>query len=736
MNHVDKNEVLKGTIEGIVYRNENNDYTVLEIVDGEDNLVCAVGTIPMPSEGEIVTLRGRWTYHKEFGKQFAFDSFDKSLPDDVDGIFKYLSSGTIKGVGPVTALKIVNRFGADTFDVIEHRPEWLADISGITRKKAVAISESFREQAGIRGVMMFCKDYMGVGEIAKVYKTFGSGAVGIIKENPYILCNSETGIPFAKADAIAKSLGAELDSKNRIYSGICYILSHYAASSGHTCFPEADVISSATELLEISSEVIRDNLHILLDDSELSCYEKEGINYIMTNRTAEEEDLIARGISRITRSAGQFGAADISSLIEKVETGLSIRFAPLQRAALFSALENGVMILTGGPGTGKTTVVRAMISIFNSVGLKTVLAAPTGRAAKRLSEATGEEAKTVHRMLEMERTTDGSMKFCRNERNPLNESVIIVDEASMLDLSLTAALIRAMKRGSRLVLIGDSDQLPSVGAGNVLADLIGSDRIPTVRLKEIFRQSKESLIITNAHRINEGEPPILGRTDNDFFFVRREREGDIADTVASLIAERLPRTYGRDIKDKIQVITPSRKGSAGVENMNSVLQAKLNPPAAFKKEKSSHGVIFREGDRVMQIINNYDIEWEKNGAVGVGLFNGDIGVIEKINLSEEKINIRFDDRLAEYNYEMLEELELAYAITVHKSQGSEYPVVIIPMYYCAPMLMARNLFYTAVTRAKNMVILVGRADIPHIMIENNRQIMRFTALKDKICDYI
>ena len=736
MNHVDKNEVLKGTIEGIVYRNENNDYTVLEIVDGEDNLVCAVGTIPMPSEGEIVTLRGRWTYHKEFGKQFAFDSFDKSLPDDVDGIFKYLSSGTIKGVGPVTALKIVNRFGADTFDVIEHRPEWLADISGITRKKAVAISESFREQAGIRGVMMFCKDYMGVGEIAKVYKTFGSGAVGIIKENPYILCNSETGIPFAKADAIAKSLGAELDSKNRIYSGICYILSHYAASSGHTCFPEADVISSATELLEISSEVIRDNLHILLDDSELSCYEKEGINYIMTNRTAEEEDLIARGISRITRSAGQFGAADISSLIEKVETGLSIRFAPLQRAALFSALENGVMILTGGPGTGKTTVVRAMISIFNSVGLKTVLAAPTGRAAKRLSEATGEEAKTVHRMLEMERTTDGSMKFCRNERNPLNESVIIVDEASMLDLSLTAALIRAMKRGSRLVLIGDSDQLPSVGAGNVLADLIGSDRIPTVRLKEIFRQSKESLIITNAHRINEGEPPILGRTDNDFFFVRREREGDIADTVASLIAERLPRTYGRDIKDKIQVITPSRKGSAGVENMNSVLQAKLNPPAAFKKEKSSHGVIFREGDRVMQIINNYDIEWEKNGAVGVGLFNGDIGVIEKINLSEEKINIRFDDRLAEYNYEMLEELELAYAITVHKSQGSEYPVVIIPMYYCAPMLMARNLFYTAVTRAKNMVILVGRADIPHVMIENNRQIMRFTALKDKICDYI
>lgn len=736
MSNTEKKEVIKGRIENVVYHNENNDYTVLEIVDGDENLISAVGVMPMAFEGELVTLHGRWTFHKEFGKQFAFDSFDKSLPDDVDGIFKYLSSGTIKGVGPVTALKIVNRFGVDSFDVIEHRPEWLADISGITRKKAAAISESFRQQAGIRGVMMFCKDYMGAGEVAKVYKKFGAGAVGLIKDNPYILCDGEVGIPFAKADSIARSLGADPIAEERILSGITYILNHSAASSGHTCLPESDVVSFAAELLEVDVDVVSSKLNLLLDNSDLSCYKKDNINYIMTNATAEDEDVIARSISKLSNSAVQFGVGDIAGLIEKVEGDLSISFAPLQRAALVATLENGVMILTGGPGTGKTTVVRAMLSIFKSVGIKTVLAAPTGRAAKRMSEATGEEAKTVHRMLEMERTSDGNIRFSRNERNPLNENVVIVDEASMLDLSLTAAMMRAMKRGSRLVLIGDSDQLPSVGAGNVLSDLIRSDRIKTVRLTEIFRQSKESLIVTNAHRINEGTPPLINVTDSDFFFVRRERDSDIPETIATLIDERLPKTYGGSIRERIQVITPSKKGVAGVEVMNEVLQARINPPAKFKKEKTSHGTIFREGDRVMQIVNNYDLEWEKNGVVGVGLFNGDIGVIESIDLNDEIVRVRFEDKTAEYSYDMLDELELAYAITVHKSQGSEYPVVIIPMYYCAPMLMARNLLYTAVTRAKSMVILVGRSDVPRKMTENNHLIMRFTALKDKICDYL
>ncbi len=727
---------LKGRIENVVYRNEHNDYTVLEIVEGEDNLVCAVGIIPMAAEGETVTLFGRWVYHKEYGKQFAFDSFEKSLPDEAEGIMQYLSSGTIKGVGPVTALKIVNRFGDQTFEVIEHHPEWLTDIPGITMKKAAAISESFRQQAGLRGVMMFCKDYIGTSETARVYKKFGAGAVGLIQQNPYILCDKELGIPFNKVDAMAKTFGIASDSNIRILNGIKYILNHNGALSGHTCLPEDILIKSCTELLEIGNESVKDGLEWLLDEGELSCYEREDIKYIMTNETAEEEDFIAKRLWYMNENTARFGTLNISTLIQKVEGEMRVDFAPMQREALFTSLEYGVMILTGGPGTGKTTVVKALMSIYKSLGLKTVLAAPTGRAAKRMSEATGEEAKTVHRMLDTEKTSDGLTRFGRNEHNPISEQVVIIDEASMLDLFLTFSLVKALKRGARLILIGDSDQLPSVGAGNILSDLIQSERIKTVRLTEIFRQSKESLIITNAHRINEGAPPILNITDNDFFFVRCENETEIPNMISTLISERLPKAYGKNIKNGIQVITPSKKGEGGVETLNEVLQARLNPPAKFKKEKMSHGVIFREGDRVMQISNNYDIEWDKYGMVGVGLFNGDIGVIESINLRDETMSIIFDDKTVEYEFDMLEDLELAYAITVHKSQGSEYPVTIIPMYNCSPMLMTRNLFYTAVTRAKNMVILVGRSDIPRKMVENNRQILRYTCLKDKICKYI
>ena len=721
-------ECLEGKIEGIVYHNENNDYTVLEISTSDDSLYTAVGIIPFAFEGETVSLKGRWTYHKEFGKQFAFDSFEKRLPEEVDGILQYLSSRTVKGVGPVTALKIVNRFGIESFDVIENHPEWLADIPGITLKKAAAISASFREQTGIRGVMMFCKDYMGTGDVTKVYKKLGAGAVGIIKDNPYILCDDEFGIPFEKADAIAMSLGQAPDSPSRVLSGLKYVLNYNGSTNGK-------LIPAASQLLEIDEQRVYELFIGFIDDGEISVYKCDGTEYAMTCETEERENAIAKHIRRISDEAGSFSASDVASLIQKVEYSLGISFAPLQLEALRSSLECGVMILTGGPGTGKTTVIKALISIFSSMGLKTVLAAPTGRAAKRMSESTSEEAKTVHRMLEMERTMDGSNSFCRNERNPISESVVIIDEASMLDLALMSALVRAVKRGGRLILIGDSDQLPSVGAGNILSDLIESERIKTVRLTEIFRQSEQSLIITNAHRINEGEMPILNVTSNDFFFVRRDRESEISETIASLILERLPKAYGRDIGEKIQVISPSRKGAAGVENLNSILQARINPPMRFKKERPAHGVIFREGDKVMQIANNYDIEWEKNGITGVGLFNGDIGVIQTVDLKEEKLTILFDDKLAVYTYDMLDELELAYAITIHKSQGSEYPVVIVPMYSCPPMLMTRNLLYTAVTRARQMVILVGRAEITARMVENNREIMRYTTLKNKIRDF-
>lgn len=731
----DKTEEISGTIENVVYRNESNDYTVMEIADGENNLITAVGIIPMAYEGERVILRGEYTFHKEFGRQFAFSTFEKMLPEDVEDILRYLSSRTVRGIGPVTALKIVNRYGAESFDVIENHSEWLADIPGITLKKAAEISESFREAAGMRGVMMFCREYMGTGEAVRVYKKFGSGAVGLLQSNPYILCDEEPGIPFDKADAIAKSLGHSMDSETRVLYGIKYVLTNSAHTSGHTCLPYDMLVDEAARVLGLDVRYVKEMIGSLIDDGELSVW-KQGDNcYVMTNVTADDEDLVASRMSRISDESGVFAIDDINTLIEKEERGYNITFAPLQREALFSALKYGAMILTGGPGTGKTTVIKAIISIFDALGLKVVLAAPTGRAAKRMSEATSREAKTIHRMLEMERTTEGTVRFGRNSRAPISEQVVIIDEASMIDLSLMAALIRALKRGARLILIGDSDQLPSVGAGNVFADLIASGVVKTVRLTEIFRQSKESLIVTNAHKINAGEPPVLTAADKDFFFVRREDENNIAETIADLVTQRLPRAYGKSIRNEIQIITPSRKGVGGVENLNTTLQSCINPPAKFKKEKKSHGTLFREGDRVMQTVNDYDIEWERGGAVGVGLFNGDIGVIESIKPNEECMTVCFDDRIVEYPFDKLEELELAYAITVHKSQGSEYPVVVVPMYYCPPMLMTRNLLYTAVTRAKRMVILVGRSDIPAKMASNNSEIKRYTALRDKITKY-
>lgn len=728
-------EKLSGRIENVVYRNESNDYTVLEISDANQLLITAVGIMPLAFEGEEVVLSGHWTYHKEFGKQFNFDSFEKNLPKEVDGILQYLSSRTIKGVGPVTAVKIVNRYGLDTFDVIEKHPEWLADIPGITMKKAAQIAESFREQTGIRGVMMLCKDHISPTEVTRVYKKYGGSAMGIIEENPYLLCSGELGISFDKIDELAKSMGHPMDSSERILAGINYILEYNGSSNGHTCLPTEKLVMAASQILSIDSETITNMIDEYIHSGDLGRYRSEDREYIMTDRAAEAEDFIAKTLHRLSGGVARYGISDIASLLEQVEAKLSIKLAPQQKKAVFHALDSGVMVLTGGPGTGKTTVVKALISLFNSVGEKVVLAAPTGRAAKRMSEATGHEAKTVHRMLEMERTQNGENRFCRNARTPLDESVIIVDEASMLDLYLMEALVRAMKRGARLILIGDSDQLPSVGAGNILDDIISSERISTIRLTEIFRQSKESLIITNAHRINSGEGPILNVTNNDFFFVRREREADICETVASLITERLPKTYGANIKDQIQIITPSKKGVGGVEALNAALQEKMNPPLQFKREKTAHGTIFREGDRVMQISNNYELEWEKNGIEGLGLFNGDIGRIVKINKNDAYMTIDFEDKRVKYPFELLDELELAYAITVHKSQGSEYPVVIVPMYSCPPMLMSRNLLYTAVTRARKMVILVGRSDIPLKMAQNNREVLRYTTLKQRICDY-
>ena len=727
---------VSGRIENVVYRNEKNDYTVLEIADESDNLITCVGMIPLAFEGERVTLKGKWVYHKEFGRQFEFSSFEKNLPEDVDGILQYLSSRTVKGVGPVTALKIVNRFGSESFDVIENHPEWLTDIQGITMKKAAAISESFREQSGIRGVMMFCKDYLGTSEVTKVYKSFGSGAVGIIKDNPYILCEAPCALPFDKVDVMAASFGYDMNSRNRILSGAKHSLAYNAGTNGHTCLPIDKLVPAVAQNLEITAALSRDMIDSFIRDEELSYYKDGDVTYVMTNEVSCAETIIAAKFADLSESAGRLSVGDVATLIEKVESDSGLEYAQGQRMALIEALTRGVIILTGGPGTGKTTVVKALVSIFASLQMKTVLSAPTGRAAKRLSEATGCEAKTIHRMLEMEKSMTGELNFCRNERNPLTESVIIVDESSMIDLELLQALLRAIRRGARLILIGDTDQLPSVGAGNVLSDLIASERIPTIRLTEIFRQSGESMIVTNAHKINMGEKPNLSAVDSDFFFVGRQFEKDIPGTVTELVLNRLPRRYGRDIADGIQVITPSKKGFGGVDILNVELQNRINPQSKFKREKNAHGVCFREGDKVMQMVNNYELVWEKNGVEGNGMFNGDIGVIETINLKDENMRIRFDDKVASYPFDKLDELELAYAITVHKSQGSEYPIVILPMYSCPPMLKTRNLLYTAITRAKRMVILVGRPEIVGEMVANSREMFRYTTLKQRLCDYI
>lgn len=725
-------EEVCGTVERIIYQNEENGYTICLLGTSDGDEVTVVGTLPFISEGDSLSVCGRWVHNPKYGRQFRADSFERKLPADEESILRYLASGAIKGIGAKTAMKIVEEFGEDAFDVIENHPDWLARLPGISKKKAFEMSESFKAEAGMRSAMMFFRQFFGPVTSMKIYKKWGSDAVALTKQNPYILCDCIDGISFEKADAVASSLSFDLSSDRRIMSGMIYLLSHNAVQNGHVCLPKEKLIDGTAKMLSVTFESAERALRLLLSEGRVKYTVFGGTSFFYEAEAYRAECYIASKLVALDTLCPKVDTEDIERFIMREEAAAGIKYAPGQREAIRSALENGVMILTGGPGTGKTTVIRALLGIFESMGMKVALAAPTGRAAKRMSEATLCEAKTIHRLLEMEYSEGEHAVFLRDEHNFIDENVIIIDEASMIDNALAYALLKAVKPGAKVILIGDADQLPSVGAGNVLRDIISSGRFATICLDTIFRQAEKSLIVTSSHAINEGKCPRLDVKDNDFFFLSRESDRDIALTVADLCKNRLPHTYGQDTVNKIQVISPSRRGEAGTDNLNVLLQSVLNPPSPEKAEHKHRERVFRVGDRVMQIKNNYDLTWESAGGDGVGVFNGDIGTVREINRAEQYMRITFDERTVTCDFTMLDDLEHAYAITVHKSQGSEYPIVIIPMYSCPPMLMTRNLLYTAVTRAEKMVILVGREEYVRRMVENNRQSMRYTGLAARL----
>lgn len=720
---------LEGAVENIVYRNEENGYTVIEISDGDD-YITAVGIMPQANVGDTVKLTGVYTNHRNYGRQFSAQICEICRPTESADILRYLSSGAIKGIGASTAQRLVSEFGEATLDVMETQPERVALIKGISKSKALDFANQLKTNTGVRTLMLYLGEY-GISNTSavKIYNALGAGCVDRIRENPYILCQGDFGVSFESADFIAKKESLEPESGVRLRAGITYILRHNERN-GHTCLPKEKLISISAEFLNVGVDRIKDCMEEMLFDRTLIGETFDETEFVFTPQLHLSEMYVSSRIKMLLKFPAE-KIKDIDREIENCEKNDGITYAELQKKAINSALTEGMLVLTGGPGTGKTTTLNAIIKILKDKGKKVLLSAPTGRAAQRMSELTGDEAKTLHRLLEVSWDKHDNPVFNKNERNQLKCDALIVDEVSMVDTFIFESVMRALPLGCRLVLVGDSDQLPSVGPGNVLGDLIDSGIIPVVRLNEIFRQAQQSLIVTNAHKIVNGEMPVLSNTDKDFFFLQRNNKTDVTNVIIDLCVNRLPKAYGYSAFDNIQVLSPSKKGELGTAELNSKLQNALNPKSDDKQEVTIVSKTFRTGDKVMQIKNNYDIRWFKdNGETGEGIFNGDIGIIEKIDKKVKIIKISFYDKTAAYTYESASDLDFAYAVTVHKSQGNEFDAVIIPMFQGPPQLYYRNLLYTAVTRAKKTLILVGNPHTVEYMVNNNRRTKRYSGLKE------
>lgn len=725
-------EVIEGIIGGITYHNEETGFTVMELEVGTD-YIPVVGELLQVTEGEEIKCTGYFTSHPTYGQQFKATLIERVLPSTSSAILRYLAGGALKGVGPVIAKRLVMHFGDSTLEVIEREPYRMTEVKGITESKAQKIAEEYKKIFGLRSVMLFLSRY-GINTVTTVsiWKKWGALAQDIITRNPYCLCDDDIGVQFAQADEIASQLGFGQEDGCRVAGGVLYVLRHNL-NNGHSCLPFDKLIDTAAGFLNVEKPVVEEALQRLRDNEDLACDTFEGTSYVyLPHQYTAETYSAGRVRIMLELSYGERPVDDVE--IDALEEQLGIVYAADQRKALREAADHSLMILTGGPGTGKTTTLNGIITLFERRGMKVGLSAPTGRAAKRLAELTGREAKTIHRLLEVDFGEDmGYPRFKRNEKNPLPFDAVVVDEMSMVDIRLFESLLRAVKLGAKLIMVGDPDQLPSVGAGNVLKDLISSERVPTVHLSQIFRQAAESLIIVNAHQIVSGRMPDLDIKDSDFFYMNRQSNPDAVATITELCAQRLPRAYGYSSVKDIQVLSPSRQGGAGTIELNKSLQQALNPASSTKVEITRFNQTYREGDKVMQVRNNYDIVWSQDGGEeGLGIFNGDIGIIELIDKPSTSVLIRFDDRVAQYTFDMLSEIDLAYAITVHKSQGNEFDAVIIPVLGSHRRLHYRNLLYTAVTRAKKTLILVGHRSTVQAMVATNQKTLRYTNLANLI----